>query len=207
MPVRTGFIHGTGNALNVEIGFVPDYLRLVDITNGDIITEGYFKRIILFTSLSATINVGNYIKGRTSGATARVNQVIIDTGTVAGGDAAGWLICDPFEVVGTLETEEAQVYPSKPGAGDAPTDHLDLVVDTEEGNNIAAAVVQVTTAATQVTAFEGTDADQKKGFTVGASVSIVNVLFHYLAIANDQGMEGEETVLGRTQSSPDGLWA
>ncbi len=207
MPVRSGFVHGTGNALNVEIGFVPDYLRLVDITNGDIITEGYFKRIVVFTSLSVAISVGNYIKGATSGATARVNQVIIDTGTVAGGDAAGWLICDPFEVVGTLETEEAQVYSSKPGPNAAATDHLDIVVDIEEGNNIAAAVVQVTTAATQVTAFEGTEATLRKGFTMGATVSIVNVLFHYFAMANDPGMEGEETVLGETQSSAAGVWA
>lgn len=206
MPVRTGFIHGTSNALDVEIGFVPDYVRLTDLTNGNIITEGYFKRIVLFTSLSVAIKTGDYIKGATSGATARVNQVIIDTGTVAGGDAAGWLICDAVDVVGTLETEEAQVYSAKPGPGVAGIDHLDIVVDTEEGNNIAAAVVQVTTAATQLTAFEGTDGDQRKGFTVGATVSIVNVLFHYVAIANDPGMAGEETVLGRTQSSPDGLW-
>ncbi len=126
MPVRTGFIHGTSNALNVEIGFVPDYVRLTDITNGDIITEGYFKRIVVFTSLSVAINVGNYIKGINSGATARINQVIIDTGSVAGGDAAGWLICDPFEVVGTLETENAQVYSSKPGPNAAVTDELGI---------------------------------------------------------------------------------
>ena len=63
MPVMTGFIHGTGAEINVEIGFVPDYVRISDWTNGNIITEGYMKRVVVFTSLSATIKPGYWIKG------------------------------------------------------------------------------------------------------------------------------------------------
>ncbi len=207
MPVKTGFIHGTGNALNVEIGFVPDYVKLIDWTNGDIITEGFMKRVIVFTSLSTAIRTGMWIKGRTSGARARILQVIIDSGTVAAGDAEGWLICNVEDVIGTLETEEAQVYATDPGAGASPTDHLDIVVDTELGITTALAVAPTTTAATQVNAYGGTEGALRKGFTVGGTVSINDTLFFYIAIGSDQGQGGEELVAGESQSSDAGVWA
>ena len=202
-----GFIHGTGNALNVEIGFVPEYVRIVDWTNGNIITEGFCKRVVVYTSLSKTIKPGAYIKGITSGATARVNQNIIDSGTVAGGDAAGWLICDVEEVVGTLQTENCQIYDSKPGIAAAATNEITIVVDTELGAAIAAAVTSVSSGATSVDAYGGTEATLRKGFTVGATVSVNGALLHYIAMANDPGMDGEEEVAGETQDSSAGVWA
>lgn len=207
MPVRMGFIHGTGNALDIEIGFVPQYVRITDWTNGNIITEGFGQRIVVYTSLSKTIKPGAYIKGITSGATARVNQNIIDSGTVAGGDAAGWLICDVEEVVGTLQTENCQIYDSVPGIAAAATDEITIVVDTELGTAIAAAVTSLTTAATQANAYGGTEAARRKGFTIGATVSVNGALLHYFAAANDPGMDGEELVVGEPQDSAAGIWA
>lgn len=206
MPVRMGLIHGTGAEINVEIGFVPQYVRISDWTNGNIITEGYMKRVVVFTSLSNAIKTGDWIKGITSGAKARINKVIIDSGTVAAGDAAGWLICDAEDINGTLETENAQVYTSEPGTTAAATNHLGIVVDTELGVNIAAAVVTATTDAATVRAYIGTEATLRKGFTLGSTVSQDGVLLHYFAAADDPGMGGEEEVAGETQSSTAGVW-
>lgn len=213
MPVRTGFIHGTGAAINVEIGFVPDYVKILDWTNGNIVTEGFMQRVVVFTSMSKAIVTGNWIKGATSGARARVNEVIIDSGTVAGGDAAGWLICDAEEIGdesgaapasehGTLQTETAQVHTSKPSASaSGATDDLSIVVDTELCITTAAAVATATTAAAQVNAYTGTEATRRKGFTLGATVSQDGVLLFYIALGNDQGMGGVATVLGNDQNN------
>jgi hypothetical protein len=199
-----GFIHGTSAEINVELGFVPEYVRISDWTNGNIITEGYMKRVIVFTSLSNAINPGDWIKGITSGAKARIKEIILDSGTVAGGNAAGWLICDAEDISGTLQTENADVYTSEPGSAAASANHLGIVVDTELGVNIAAAVVTATTDAASVRAYVGTDAARRKGFTIGSTVSQDGVLLHYFAAASDQGMGQEPEVVGVKQS--DGVW-
>lgn len=33
--MQTGTYTGTGAAINIELGFVPDYIRLINITDGD----------------------------------------------------------------------------------------------------------------------------------------------------------------------------
>ena len=74
------------------------------------------------------------------------------------------------------------------------------MVDTELGVNIAAAVVTATTDAATARAYEGTEATLRKGFTLGSTVSQNGVLLHYVAIANDQGMNQEPMVAGVKQS-------
>ena len=92
MPIKIGFIHGTSAALNVEIGFVPDWVRIYNVTDGENIFEGWLKKVSEFTSLSTTIKPGYWLKGLTSGAKMQISDFILDSGTVAGGDAAGWLM-------------------------------------------------------------------------------------------------------------------
>ena len=38
---KIGIVTGTGAALNVSLGFVPDYVRLVNITDGNVIAEWF----------------------------------------------------------------------------------------------------------------------------------------------------------------------
>ena len=203
MPVKVGYIHGTGAALNVEIGFVPDYVKVIDLTDGTDIWEGFLAKVIVFTSLSNAIKAGDYIKGITSGATAQIRQVILDSGTIAGGDAAGWLICNAKDVVGTLETENADVYTAKPGSAAASANHLGIVVDVEFGVDINTEVAAVTGNAGFLS-YEGTEATLRKGFTIGSTISEDGDLLGYFALANDPGMEQEPEVAGVKQSA--GLW-
>ena len=38
---KIGIVTGTGAALNVSLGFVPDYVRLVNITDGNVLAEWF----------------------------------------------------------------------------------------------------------------------------------------------------------------------
>lgn len=202
MPSKVGYIHGTGAALNVEIGFVPDYVRIWNATEGTDVFEGLLAKVIVFTSLSATLKPGYWIKGITSGAKARIRDVIIDSGTVAGGDAAGWLVCDAEDINGTLETENAQVYAITPGTAAAATNHLGIVVDVTFGQSVITTAGPVSAGAgtTDVVAYTGTEATLRKGFTIGTTISEDGDILGYFAMSNDQGLAQEPMVAGVKQS-------
>ena len=203
MPIRCGYIHGTGAAINVEIGFVPDYVRISNLTDGDLVTEGFLKRIIVFTGGGTTqIKNGEWLKGVTSGAKARIQEVILDdVGSWSAGTAAGFFICDPEEVTGTIVSENMQRYATEPGSAAATTDSVTVVVDVEFGLAIAAAVAGESTLAAQVIAYIGTEAVRRKGFTLGSTLSETRRLMFYLAIANDPGMDQSALVLGNDQQT------
>lgn len=38
-PIRTGTVTGTGAAINVSLGFVPDYVKVFNITDADQVDE------------------------------------------------------------------------------------------------------------------------------------------------------------------------
>ncbi len=203
MPVRTGFIHGTGAALNIEIGFVPDYVRIWNVTNGDVITGGFPKRVIIFSGGGTqVITKGNWIKGITSGAKARITEVILDSGSWAGGDAAGWFLVDAEEVTGVIASENAQQYASEPGTTAAVDDDVTIQLDVEFNLDLTLNTLQgQSTLANQVIAYIGTEAVRRKGFTMGASLSENGILLFYLAIANDPGMQQDALVLGNNQET------
>ena len=201
MPTKVGFIHGTSAKLNVEIGFVPDYVKIWNATDGENIFEGWLAKVIVFTSLSATLRPGSWIKGITSGAKARIRDVIIDSGTVAGGDAAGWLICDAEDITGTIQSENAQVYTGEPGTATAATNHLGVVVDVTFGQETITSAGPITATSTgDIVAYTGTEATLRKGFTIGTKISENGDLLGYLAIGNDQGLAQEPEVAGVKQS-------
>lgn len=82
---------GTGAALNVSIGFIPDFLFIVNITDGDLVTM-WFNGMTAGTSVDIAAAVaGNAADGVTAYA-----------GT-AGGVGAGF-------TVGTDASENAKVY-------------------------------------------------------------------------------------------------
>lgn len=196
MTTLTGFIHGTGAEINVEIGYVPDYVRISNLTDGDLVTEGFPMRVIVFTSQSTAINQGDWIKGITSGAKAQIREVIIDSGTIAGGDAAGWLLCHADDVTGTIASENAEVYGEEPTSTAAATNDISVVVDVEFNLAIAAAVAGEATAAAMVTAYAGSSTTSK-GFTLGSTLSENGKLLFYMAVKSDRGSDPK--VAGVTQ--------
>ena len=201
MPTKVGFIHGTSAKLNVEIGFVPDYVKIWNATDGENIFEGWLPKVVVFTSLSATVKPGYWIKGITSGAKARIRDIIIDSGTVAGGDAAGWFICDAEDITGTIASENAQVYASEPGTAVAATNHCGVVVDVTFGQETITSAGPVSASATgDIVAYTGTEATLRKGFTIGTKISEDGDLLGYIAIGNDPGQAQEPEVAGVKQS-------
>ena len=202
MPTKVGFIHGTGAKLNIEIGFVPDYVKIWNATDGENLFEGWLAKVVVFTSLSTAIREGDWIKGITSGAKALIREVILMSGSISGGDAAGWLIFNAEDINGTLETENAQVYNSEPGTTTAATNHLGIVVDVTFGQETITTAGPVSASATgDIVAYIGTEATLRKGFTIGTKISEDLKLLGYIAIGNDPGQAQGPKVEGRDQGT------
>jgi hypothetical protein len=108
--IRHGVAIGTGAALNVELGWVPNSVTLYNLTDNDIITEAFLDWILPFTSGGVVeIVAGMDIKGATSNATARVKQVVASATTWSAGTAAGLLVLDADYLVGTFASENIYV--------------------------------------------------------------------------------------------------
>lgn len=42
IEIKSGSVVGTGAAINVELGFIPDHVRVVNVTDGDRIDEWFY---------------------------------------------------------------------------------------------------------------------------------------------------------------------
>lgn len=180
--VACGFLRGTGAALNVELGWIPDFVMVFNLTDGDKIHANALPQVIAFTSGSTEIKAGDKIHGNTSDSVATVRQVIIDSGTWAGGDAAGWFVIDRPEKTGAFQNET--VYRQ-----DQDSDGDDLATLTaaedQDGVDIDDAVAATTTDATNIYAYGGSLGSAAKGFALGATVSENAKLLYFVAIRGD----------------------
>ena len=154
---KSGFVYGTDAVLNVETGWIPDRVEVYNVTDGDVKNVAFPSiKTMAFTSGGVNeVKAGHKIIGATSGATAQVLDVLADTGTWAGGDAAGTLILDADTEVGTFQTE-AIYYDGSPlldDASGAATVTPGYDVDTEVAADNDA-----------VYAYKGTEATNSKGF-------------------------------------------
>jgi hypothetical protein len=172
---KTGFFYGTGAALNVELGFVPDYVQIVNRTDGDKMHVSWVsKRTMAFTSGGVNeIKAGHTLVGATSGATATVLAVLADTGTWAGGDAAGTLILDAKSIVGTFGSESVYFKGSSStnDATGAAVGGGGVDLDTEVAGD------------TVITPYLGVAGSAAHGFTVASGASEDAKLFAYAAFA------------------------
>lgn len=193
---RSGFIHGTGAAINVELGWIPDYVRIFNITDGNRVTEAVLAKVVAFTSGGTTeIKKGDTITGLTNtGVSAKIREVLLDSGSWSAGSAAGWFIFDAADMVGTFGSENAEVNNS--GA-----DNVTVAAQTETGV-FDDTVVATATGVTSITSYKG-DADSAfaKGFTVGSTVSTNGKLLGYLAMRNAPGEGQGPLVAGLPQST------
>lgn len=89
--IKIGTYTGTGAAINVSIGFVPDYVRIVNVTDGDYTME-WFNGMTAGTSIDTAAAVA---ANTADGITAYVGT--------PGGVGAGF-------TVGTDGSESAKVY-------------------------------------------------------------------------------------------------
>ncbi|MDO8534618.1 MAG: hypothetical protein Q7S17_07755 [Xanthobacteraceae bacterium] len=181
--IRTGFMVGNAAAQNVLLGFVPDYVMVVDQTDRAKITEWARGQHMVFTSGGTkVIAAGDTIKGATSGATTKVGLVMLTSGSWAGGDAAGTIFFDKADKVGTFETEN--IYVSSDST--AGTNDATIVVDVEYCWSTDTEVAGETTDA-MITAYVGTTGGNPKGFTIGSTISTSDKTLFYMAIRGGQG--------------------
>jgi hypothetical protein len=161
--VKTGFVYGTGAAVNVECGFIPDLVILWNHTDGDVMNLAMPSvRTMAFSSGGTSeIKAGHYIRGATSNARALVKQVLTDTGTWAGGDAAGTLILDSLSIEGTFASESIYIE-GESGTDDATGAAVGTIgvdSDTEIAND------------TGITPYVGAAGTNSPGFTLATAVS------------------------------------
>lgn len=173
--LKTGYAVGNGAALNVELGFIPDRVDLYNLTDGDLITTavlGGDKKVVPFSSGGTTeIAAGNTITGATSGATARVSQVLLYSGTWAGGDAAGFFVVTG--VSGTFGSENVDVG--------SDTNLATVTADVNHNLAISTAVASAT-GDSAISKYDGATGTNSLGFTIGATIAEEAKLLYYVAM-------------------------
>lgn len=180
--VATGFLRGTGAAINVELGWIPDFVQVINLTDGDKIHANFLRKVIAFTSGGTEeIKAGDKIHGNTSDATAIVQEVILDTGTWAAGDAAGWLILEAASESGTFQAESAY----RDGVDSDGDNYITVAASDQDGVDIDTEVAGTTTAATNIAEYVGASGSNAKGFTVGATIAEDAKLLGYIAMRGD----------------------
>ena len=201
---RAGFIHGTSAALNIELGWIPDYVEVTTLSGTIRLVKAWLGKVIVFTGGGTVeIKAGEWLKGITSGAKVHIRQVILDSGTWAGGNAAGWFVCNAEEITGTVASENMQRYATEPGTATAATNSVTVVVDVEFGVDIDTEIALVTGNA-GILSYKGDETNgYAKGFTIGSTISADGVLLGYVAVKNAPGEGQGARVLGNQQST---LW-
>jgi hypothetical protein len=176
----SGITLGNGAAINIPLGWIPSFVQVWNVTDGDIVTSSFIDPYTMTFTSGGTheIAAGDTIKGATSGATAFVSAVILSSGSWAGGDAAGIFVLD--KIVGTFQSEA--VY-----------EISDSISGTDDATGAAQAVhsVKIDTAAATVTTtsallpYVGTSLIPK-GFTIGSVVAEEAKILRWMAWRADQ---------------------
>jgi hypothetical protein len=169
--IKIGYTVGNGAAINIELGYIPDGVKVYNATDGDLITEAFLgpHQVVPYTS-GSSLTAGNLITGNTSGATGRIVEVLTYSGTQAAGDAAGFLVVDMIS--GTFGSETVKI----PGGTDDGT----VTANVVHGFATGAAVAAVTTTSTLLR-YVGVAGSNKRGFTIGSVVAEEAKLLRYVA--------------------------
>ena len=180
--IRHGVVIGTGAALNIELGWVPNSVELFNVTDGDIITQTFLDWILPFTSGGVVeIVAGMDIKGATSNATARVKQVVASATTWSAGTATGLLVLDADYLVGTFASENIYVT-SDVIAG---IDDATVTANVNHTMNSGASTLAIATTTSAISRLDGTSGLVGKGFTIGSVISEAGKVLRWRAFRDD----------------------
>lgn len=171
---RAGVTVGNGAAINIELGWIPDFALVYNATDGDLITAGFLNdQVIPFSSGGTNeIEAGDTIIGATSGARATVKQVLLYSGSWAGGDAAGFFVVDRDMIKGTFSAENVGL---EEGGNDA------TVTANVTHSYAIAATVAGKTGNDALAPYAGSPGSNAKGFTIGSSVAEEAKLLRWVA--------------------------
>ncbi len=176
---ETGFALGTGAAINIQLGFVPDIVHTFNVAGTTpTMNVWYRQKFCVFTSGgTGELVPGNIIQGATATQVrAMIRQVILSTGTWAGGDAAGWLLWTEEDQNGSFGTENVDLLDTaatvEDGGGTLTANVAGVVLQSELAQwDIDTAVIDQPPT-TGLFPYVGTDAGDSKGFTIGTDVSV-----------------------------------
>ena len=188
MRYNDGFIVGNGAKRNIEIGFVPSFVRVTNLTDRATF-EAAIAQAIAFDSGSVEIKSGMRIDASDGGWRGIVKQVILASGTWAGGNAAGWIVFEDGSLAGSANVGDNDgIYSSEQvdvagSANVADVNGAGLVTLGVEREADGSAV----DAESGVTPYFGSEASEAKGFSISATISVDNKLLHYQAWAPDPG--------------------
>ena len=132
MRYNDGFIIGAGAARNIDVGFVPSAVRILNLTDNDEIFDGALYHVIPFDSGGGTvadpreIKAGHEIVGPDGAWGGTVFQVILSGGAWSAGTAAGFIVLAPGSEIGVSTIADNNIISVRPqqhapGAGDFAT--------------------------------------------------------------------------------------
>ena len=182
MQIKTDYLVGNGAALNVELGWIPDFVTVYNVTDADewhsaILGGG--NKIVPFSGGGTTeVVVGDKITGATSGATGRVVKVLEYSGTWAGGDAAGFFVVR--DITGTFGSEAVFTSGTDEATVTAAVNHTISVIDSGAG----ATDIAATTGNDAISQYVGSAGSASLGFTIGSGIAEEAKLLFYVATRN-----------------------
>ncbi|MEM7709189.1 MAG: hypothetical protein AAF264_00210 [Pseudomonadota bacterium] len=180
----TGYLVGTGSEQNVPIGFAPDWVKVVNVSDSTSVYEGYIGPYVVIPFSSGgteEIKVGQKITGLTSGATATVREVLLGSGSFTAGSAAGFLVVHLENGTFTGEGIRAGDGTTDVGTITAAVTHTISVTDSGAGATDVAAA----TGNAAITPYAGEAGGDPAGFTIGSTISANGKLLRYVAARND----------------------
>jgi hypothetical protein len=179
---KSGETVGNGAAINVELGWIPDFVIVTNVTDGDKIHMGYPNRMAIPFSGGGTTEIaaGATITGATSAATAIVKTVLLYSGSWAGGDAAGFFIIERDTLTGTFTSENVYISSDTTSGTDDATVTANVTHTVDIDTEVAGA-----TGNAAISGYAGSAASNAKGFTIGSTIAEEAKLLRWTAWRNE----------------------
>ena len=181
------YVAGTGAAVNVELGFIPDWVRITNITDDNIIHEGPLERVLAFDGGGGgglELRGGQRIQGQSADKPeALIRDVVVHSGTWTAGTAAGFIILDLDEKPGTFENNEDLAVATQVGNRLIDEHVFEGNYATMSANGPSSVALELgSSGAAQgastdtIAAYYGTAGSASKGITFGSTISANNKL-------------------------------
>lgn len=195
MRYNTGLLVGNGSAQNIELGFVPDFVEVHNVSSTTFIHRAMVREALLFDSGGTEpIVAGDRIDASDGGWNGIVDQVVLTGGTWSGGNAAGWIIFQPGTLTGAGNiANNDTIYSSKqadvrgPATNRADVSAAGLAHFTSILTGSSGAVTVSSAAGTEIVPYYGSEGENSRGFTIGSTISVDNAPLIYNAWARDPG--------------------
>ena len=189
LQVADGYIEG-GTAQNIELGFHPRYVRILNLTEG---TEVYYDAslydVLRFDGGGTEeIEAGYTIQAADDGWSAVVAEVVLISGTWAGGDAAGYLVLEPGSLTGAgnlADNDNIKVATQK--GGDPSGNWATLNTATNYRRTFDTDTEVGFIASNDITPYDGTAAGNGVGFSIGTGIGSADDLLYYIAFGGGAG--------------------